>query len=260
MIYAAFILYLVLIVFTAIGVYRLWTGLVRPAWVNWVLLPGTLVSEMAYILGCLITGGEIRRAKIIPSGQGSADGAPAAEASGGLRYVRPLVASLLTLLACSAAIVVLHGLLGDPVIQKFVLSDTWRLAAAPKELPGSWPGLWEQLGAQMHLLRRMLETLWEVDWTDWRVPVFVYLAACLSVRIVPVGRDLRAALGAVGLTAGLVALAGGVSDAWGDLLSDAWPLLTYIWANLLLLLVVTLLIRGIVALVMILAGKEAGRG
>ena len=56
MVYVEFTVWLLLIVFCSIAVYRLWTGMVRPAWVNWVLLPGTVVSEMAYIFGCLITG------------------------------------------------------------------------------------------------------------------------------------------------------------------------------------------------------------
>ena len=82
MIYAAFTLWLVLILFAGIGVYRLWTKLVKPAWVNWALLPGTVVSEMAYIFGCLITGGEIRRAKLMPDGggrKGNTDGEPATQ-------------------------------------------------------------------------------------------------------------------------------------------------------------------------------------
>ena len=65
MIYATFTVWLFLVLFVGAGVYRLWSGMVRPAWVNWALLPGTVVSEMAYIFGCLITGGAIRRATLL---------------------------------------------------------------------------------------------------------------------------------------------------------------------------------------------------
>ena len=42
-----------------------------------------------------------------------------------------------------------------------------------------------------------------------------------------------------------------------ELMKDIWPLLTYIWASLLFMLVVTLLLRGVVAIVRILAGKDS---
>jgi len=78
-IYAAFTLWFFLILFVAIGVHRLWAGLVGARPVGWALLPGTLVAEMAYILGCLITGGEIRRANLFPTRGGPRGGGEAAE-------------------------------------------------------------------------------------------------------------------------------------------------------------------------------------
>ena len=116
MIYAAFSVYLLGILFAAMGVYRLWAGLVRPRWVNWALLPGTIVAEMAYILGCLITGGEIRRAKLMDGGGGGGgrrggktDGSsageaePTTEAEPKFRILGPIVAAWLSLVACGAA-------------------------------------------------------------------------------------------------------------------------------------------------------------
>jgi len=38
-------------------------------------------------------------------------------------------------------------------------------------------------------------------------------------------------------------------------MTDLWPLLTYVWATLLLLLILTLLIRSVVGLIKVLAGK-----
>ena len=76
MIYAAFTVYLLLIIAMGLGIYRQWTSLVKPAIVHWALLPGTFVSEVAYIIGCLITGGEIKRAKLMDNG-GAAGKGPA---------------------------------------------------------------------------------------------------------------------------------------------------------------------------------------
>jgi len=259
-IYAAFTLWLLLILFMGVGIYRLWGKLVKPAWVNWALLPGTVVSEMAYIFGCLITGGEIRRAKLMPdapTGQGAADGEPTTEATGGVKYVGPLVAALLSIAAAAAAILVVHALLGEPVMTEFsggggMLST----AALPKELPTSWDALWRQVGGQVHLLRRMCETWGEVDWLNWRVPLFVYLSFCLAIRLFPVSRPMRATLAVVVAIAVVIALVGLIWRRFAALMAnDLWPLLTYVWAALLFGLVVTLLLRGVVALVGVLTGK-----
>jgi len=87
--------------------------------------------------------------------------------------------------------------------------------------------------------------------------LFVYLAACLSIRLSPVTRPMRPTLAAAVIISALIALLGVIWRRVDGLVDDAWPLLTYIWASLLFLLVVTLLARGIVALVRILAGKKA---
>ena len=100
MIYAAFTLWLFLALFAGRGVYRLWTRLVPPAAVNWTLLPGTIISEMAYIFGCLVTGGEIRHARLIPAGRGRGRGTEGAEpqtqTSPRWSFFGPTVASLIS--------------------------------------------------------------------------------------------------------------------------------------------------------------------
>lgn len=265
MIYAAFTVWLFAILPVGWGVYRLWAGMLRPAWVNWALLPGTVVSEMAYIFGCLITGGEIRRAKLLdtPSKNGRArqagESEPTTEAAPRLKIVGPVVAALLSIVACVAAILLVHSLLGKPVIEKFIHGQGGMLAGAelPKELPRSWDAFWRQAELQVSLLKRMCETYGELPWRSWRVGLFVYLAACLSIRLAPVRRPIRPALGAVVLIAAVIALIGVISDRFRNLMQDIWPLLTYVWTSLLLLLVVSLIIRGLVSLVRVLAGKNA---
>jgi len=250
-----FVVWLLLIVFCGVGIYRLWAQMVPPAWVNWFLLPATVVSEMAYIFGCLITGGEIRRARLIQTSASPGGAEPATEAAAKLRFVGPLVASLLAMVACGAGIVLAHRLLGEPVMDQFRSAQS--LVPAPQS-PGalaSWAGFWQRLEEQVRLLRRMCETFARVNWLNWRATLFVYLAAALSVRLAPVGRDLRATLSAAGLVALALVAVGAVSARLETMLQPVLPLLTYVWGSLLGLLAVTLLVRGAVGFVRICRGE-----
>ncbi len=264
MIYAAFTFWLFLSIFAAMGVYRLWTGLVPAAYVNWLMLPGTVVSEMAYIFGSLITGGEIRKAKIIDDSKAAAGAAaaPVTEATPRLKFIGPAVASLLAIVACGAAIVAADVYLGQPVIEPFTKaiqeppSTELAIELTPANGQGYWQLCWDQAVQQIHLLQRTCETWGKLTWNDWHIPLFVYLAACLSIRLAPARRDVRAMLAAVLIVAGGIAIAGNVSPQFNSLMVTLWPLVTYVWASLLFLLAATLLIRGLHALLMILAGKQ----
>jgi hypothetical protein len=258
-IYAALTFWLMLLILVGIGVYRLWAGLGRPAWVNWALLPGTVVSEMGYIFGCLITGGEVRRAKLMAqSGDSADDGEPTAELSGGLKYIGPILAALVAIIACVVAVIGAHKLLGGPVVGQFVTGDgLLSLAALPKELPTSWDLFWDQISRQVTLLRRMCETWSGLDWLDWRVPLFVYVSLCLAVRLSPTGRPVRPTLAAAALIAAVIAAVGLIWPGLSSIVQDVWPLLTYLWASLLLVLVITGLALGLAYLIRIIAGKQA---
>ena len=213
-----------------------------------------------------ISGGEIRRAKLIDtsgakssakagSDGGSASG-PGTEAAPRLKFIGPAVASLLAIVACGAAILAANSYLGQPVLAtfKFTLGMP-PTAGLPQELPLSWQGFWDFLIDQVRLLQRTCETWTDLKWLDWRVPLFVYLAACLSIRLAPARREVRAMLAAAVLVAAGIGVAGLISDHLSDLMHELWPLVTYVWASLLFLLVLTLLIRGVVSLAAVLAGK-----
>jgi len=260
-IYAAFTFWLLLIIFAGVGVYRLWAGLGKGVWLNWALLPGTIVSEMGYIFGCLITGGEVRRARIVPdpaaAGKAGNDGEPTTEASARLKYAGPILAALISIIACAAAILVVHSLLGGPVMGRFsTAGGLLAHASLPTALPTSWDMLWDQITGQVVLLKRMCETWAGADWLDWRVGLFIYVSLCLAIKLSPTGRALRPTLAAAVAASVIVALVGLVWPRFSGLIQDIWPLLTYVWASLLTVLVVTLIIRGLVALVCVLAGKE----
>jgi len=263
-IYAAFAVYLLGILFMALGIYRLWVGMVNPRVVGWALLPGTIVSEMAYIFGCLITGAEVRRAKLMggaptagrkaKDAPDTAQADPTAEAAPKLPYIGPVVAAFVVLLACGAGVLVAHALLGEPVMNKFQLAAN----QLPKRLPTRTGAFWALLTRQVELLRYMSGTWTTLDWLDWRVPVFVYLSACLTIRLAPVrGRSLRATLGAVVTLAAIIALVGLVWWRFHGLMGNRlWPLLSYVWASLLFLLSVSLIVRGSAGLVRSLLHKQ----
>jgi len=262
MIYAAFTMWLVLTVFAGIGVYRMWASLGKPAQVNCALLPGTLVSQMAYIFGCLITGGEIKNAKMVPAKGDSGGGAPRTSDSPRLKVVGPLVSSLMALVACAAAILAVHQALGKPVMERFAgggSSYTSSAAAGlPKVPPKSWDEGWEMVAGQVGLVKHTCETWWDLEWEKWRVAMFVYLAICLSVRLGPVSRPIRPTLGAVCAIAGVIAIIGAIDKDFTELIDDVWPLLTYVWATLLTLLTGTLAVLGALALWRIMTGKDKG--
>ena len=258
MIYAAFSFYLLGILFAGRGIYRLWADLFGPAAVNWALLPGTVVAEMAYIFGCLITGGEIRRAKLMDGeksgGKGSDGGGasePTTEAKAKLRFIGPLVAAFMSILACGAGILIVHSLLGEPVVgrlQYIVDRLVGGSSLLPREIPTSADAFWLQAHTHVDLMRSMGRTWVHVKWLDWRVPLFVYLALCLSIRLAPIRRSLRATLAAIAATAAIIALLG-LWNRFDKLMLDLWPLVTYVWASLVLLLAVSLVVRGTVSLI-----------
>lgn len=257
MIYVEFVIWMLLIVFCGIGVYRLWTAMVRPAWVGWLLLPATIISEMAYIFGCLITGGEIRRAKLLSTGdRGEGSAEPTTEDTPRLKVVGPVVAALMAILACGAAIGLADWLLGEPVMREFHFARSLADPANQSAALTSWDALWLRLENQLKLLRGMCETFAGLGWPSWRTVLFIYLAMCLSIRLAPVRRDLRATLAAAAIVAVAIVLFGALTTRFDDIFQAIHPILTYVWGNLLLLLAVTLVLRGLLGLGRVLAGKS----
>lgn len=268
MLYVAFTFWLFLIVFAGIGAVRMLGRLIRPPWMDWALLPGTLVSEMGYIFGCLITGGEVRRAKLMSSTRKSGKSAndtspagakPASETTPKLKLVGPIVSALVALAACLAAIFVAGLLFGGPVVGQFAapIAEGVPPKLLPMDLPATWEGFWAGVADQSQLLRQICEAWAHADWFNWRIPVFVYTTLCLAIRLAPMGRAVRPTLAATAIISAIVALAGLAGGAVdGFIRNSVWPLLTYVWTSLLFLLLVVLLVRGAIYLVMALLDKQ----
>jgi hypothetical protein len=234
------------------GVYRLWRRLFGGATVDWILLPATLLGELAYAAGRVVTGRPSYAGLISP--QNPAED-PCGHAIAG-KFALPvaMLSSTLTIGLCGGALLASAKLCGKEVLNGFALCDGLHsLSRLPRELPDGWGSLWDLAALQIDMIRRVLEGWASVDWTDWPVPLFVYLSAAFTVRLGPVRHDQRAMVLVALALSGLIALGGAVFPAVDDLVrGDLWYLLSYCWAVLLVLLAGTMLIRGVIALVSLL--------
>ena len=103
MLYLALTFWLMVIVLTAWGVERLWSGMVRPKVLNTLLLPGTLVAQIGHVLGLLVTGATINNTTLI---QDDESGAPETtpDPHPRLPVTGPLLIRPLPLTACAATL------------------------------------------------------------------------------------------------------------------------------------------------------------
>jgi hypothetical protein len=257
MIYAAFALWLLLVLLTGMGLYRLWAKLLGGATTDWLMLPATLLGEIAYSAGRLMTGRPAYGGLISPRDASTDPCRSPLTGKHGLLVA--MLASALTILSCSSAVLLLTRYLGGEVVRSMVLADGLHsLTALPKELPRDWAELWATLAGQLDLLRRLLEGWANVDWANWKVPLYVLLTAMLAVRLGPVRHDARGTLAVWAILAGLLAaLAAAFKPIRDALTGDIWYVLTYLWAMLLLLLAGTLLAAGALTLLrLVVPAKE----
>jgi hypothetical protein len=258
MIYAALAMWVILILLTGMGLYRLWARQLGGALVDWLLLPATLAGELAYSAGRMMTGRPAYGGLISPR-DASAD--PCRNAiSGRGGFLVSMLASLLVLTASTTAIVLLAKYLDPGVISTMAFSDLY--IGLDRQLPTGWSDLWGMAEKQIDLLKGITATWTRLDWTDWHVPLFVYLTGALAIRLGPVRHDQRASLAVAAGIVGLAAIVGSVAEPVRDMLTggDLWYLLTYVWSVLLFLLMVTLLMMGIVWLVRLLAPRRFAGG
>lgn len=248
--------WLLLILFTAMGVYRLGELFGKAKLIDWVLLPGTLAGELAYVFGCLITGAEVHGARLFPSDKGQSS---MTQATPAIKVIGPLLAATVALVCGIGAIVATHRLLDEPVIRQFIVDDTSIIPSVGANLAGQQPTtsqeFWNLPAAQVKLVQKMYRTLVTINWGDWRAGLFVYIALCLSIRLAPIRRPIRPALGAAVLAPIIVALAQLAGADLASGIEGLWFLLTYIWASLLLVLIVLALIRGGIYLVNVMRGR-----
>lgn len=250
--YVALTFWLLVIVFTAWGVHTLWGGLVKPRIVNSLLLPGTLVAQLAHVAGLLITGNAVQNTSLMGEGD---DGQPQSETPAEQKL--PLLASILTgllpIAACAACLYIAARYLGDGVLGQAAEAGTLSL---PRELPTTLAGAWALLHAALSLIEHMLNLVLRSDLLHWKTVLFLYLAICLTVRLAPFAGNRRGALGAILLTGLLVAVFGSFTSSAREVVLSSWAVLSFAAAMLLFLLLTSLLVLGISGLVRVLARNE----
>lgn len=241
--YAAITFWLLVVVFSALGVHRLWSSMVQPKVVNSLLLPGTLVAQLGHILGLLLTGGTVNNTALIKDDDSGAPQTPA-ETESRLPVVGAIIVALLPLAGCAAAIYWVSGYFGGAI-----LAGMKQSAPAKLELPTTLTLGFEVARGSISLVERLVDAIRASDYGDWRTWLFLYLAVCLTVRMAPLTGNLRGSIGAILLTGLLAFLISRVAEPATGWLDTAWPLIVFSVAVLLLLLMVSLLIKGAVLLV-----------
>lgn len=241
--YAALTFWLLVIVFSAMGVHRLWSSLIRPKIVNSVLLPGTLVAQLGHILGLLVTGGTVNDTALVKDDD-SGEPQTAPEVQTRIPLVGPIVIALLPLAGCVLAIYGVAAYFDSPIVGEI------SAAASAREivLPTSFTLFFATLRQMLNLVESLLHAIVSADLASWQTALFLYLVICLTVRMAPLTGNLKGALGAIFLFGIIAFVVGKLFHATPGLLASTWPLITFCVAVSLLLLIVSLMIKGIVAL------------
>jgi hypothetical protein len=253
MLYAALTFWLLVIMFSAWGVHQIWSGLIKPRVVNFVLLPGTLVAQLGHVFGLLVTGNPVRNAQLM----GDDDkGDPKAETPEKQRLpvIGPVIVGLLPLTACAVCLGVAARYWGWNVLAGLRTAEFTHVS---QSLPKSLPLFWDLLRACISLMERVLQGILDSDLPSWSALLFVYLAISLTVRMAPFEGNRRGTLGAIVLAGLVIGLLGSLVPAVRDaLLEPSWLILSFAVGMLLFLLVASLLVAGAVRLVRILVRDE----
>ncbi len=240
MLYLSFTFWLLFIVLAALGVQKLWSGLVKPRVINIVLLPGTLVAQLGHVLGLLITGATVTNTALYQDG----DGEPGTTQNPKPRIpvIGPVIIGMLPLVACAVCIFLVVHPLGVGVLAGFGES---RVAS---NLPTSLPAVWELLRDFVSMVESLVNAVSAALPGNWRLWLFVYLMICLTVRMAPFPGNIRGSLGAIMLVGVLAALAGLMSSSVHHLVEAGWGILSLTVPTLALLLFVSAAVRGSVEL------------
>jgi hypothetical protein len=250
--YAAMTFWLVVIVFTALGVHRLWSGLIQPKVVNSILLPGTLIAQLGHVLGLLVTGGTVNNTTLIKDDD-SGEPQTGKDVKPRIPVIGPILIAMLPMLACGGAIYAVSRYMGRDILGRM------EQESLPRELPKVLAAVWPMLRDSVTLVEHLVDATRASNFDDWHTWAFIYLVLCLTVRMAPLPGTLRGAIGAIfilGLLAALAGMAWPSEDGAPGLVDRSWPLLTFSVASLLFLLLLSLAVRGAFGLLKILFGHE----
>jgi len=250
--YAALMLWLLVIIFAAAGVHRIWSGLVKPRVVNAVLLPGTLVAQLGHVLGLLLSGNSVKNTKLMGDDE---KGEPKSDTPEQQRLpiIGPILVGLLPLVACAACLYGAAHFWGERIVGNVAANAG---SQVPQTLPTTLTGMWDLLRGGISLAEHLLAAIITSDLPNWPTLLFLYLAVCLTVRMAPFEGNRRGAIGAIVLAALVIAVLGSLSPAVRNAVLSSWPVLSFAVGMLLLLLLVSLLVRGVVGFIRILVTNK----
>ncbi|HUU83181.1 MAG TPA: hypothetical protein VM243_06715 [Phycisphaerae bacterium] len=249
MLYATCTFWLVIAVLTAWGVHHLWSSMLKPRTVNSILLPGTLVAQLGHVLGLLVTGATVTNTTLYKDDE-SGEPEMTQDPKPRIPVIGPILIGMLPLLACAVAIFFVTRYLGGPFVAQMSEQNV------AETLPTTLAGFWELLRDQITLVELAVAAAMGADWGRWEVWLFVYLVICLTVRMAPFPGTLRGTLGATVVLGLLAAFVASVADIGRSHFEDGWTVLSLSVATLLFLLLASLLVRGTVGLVKLLAGNK----
>jgi hypothetical protein len=241
--YAAMTFWLSVIVFSALGVHRLWSSLVQPKIVNSLLLPGTLVAQLGYILGTLVTGGTVNNTTLVKDNE-SCEPETGEDTQSKVPVVGSIILALLPMAGCAVAIYWTARYFGTPFV------DAMRQVQFNHTLlPISLPAFFDMIRGTLNLVEHLVAVVRASDLQNWHTLLFLYLVICLTVRMAPLTGNLRGSLGAIALFGAIAFVFAQITKSDAGVFSTAWPLVIFCVAVLLFLLMFSLLLTGVVGLV-----------
>lgn len=237
MIYAAACFWVLLVVFLAWGVDKLWRGLAHPKTLRMLLWPGSFLAQIGRILALLITGAKVVKASPdeSDSATGGADWAPK------MPVIGPMVVAIIPMCLLAAVLYLVSQRLGYPVLEKLPATT---VATVP---PLTLPAFWDQLRSLITLSQGTLDAVRNADVQPWKLLLFMYLMVCFTVRMAPSPGNLRGHVSAIILIGIAAGLAGTVLEDLPKLIQGAWPILALALGWLLLLLIGTLIVRAVIS-------------
>lgn len=245
----AMTLWLMMIVLSAWGVYRLLSGMVRPRIINMLLLPGTLVAQLGHVVGLLVTGATVNDTTLYKDDESGGPGATQ-NAQPRIPVLGHMIIGSLPLLACVLALVPATHYLGQGILGAMGNQEVATV------LPTSSAAMWNLLHNQIGIAESLVNATAGAMPGSWELWLFLYLIICLTVRMAPLPGNLRGSLGAIALLGLLSALVSLMTDAMPRYIHAGWQTLTLTVAVLTILLMVTAVIRGSVGLVKLLVSNS----
>lgn len=253
MLYAAFVFWALVAIFSARAVYDLLAKLIPAKALNYLLLPGTLVAQVGHVVGLLATGGTVQQSRLANESTGEPE--VQADAKPKIPIIGPIVIAMLPIFLCGAALfwvaewLSARGMVGE-------------IASLPRHLPKTMDAFFVLAHTMVDLLHGTTAVWTNAHWSQWQTWLFAYLTVCLMIRLSPLSKDVRPALFGVGLF-GVVGILLNYFTNWtwpNEKLSRYWTNWSFLVANLLLLLIAALIVAGAAGLYGAVRGQSGGGG